>query len=59
MMGGGTVMIITKNQVVKMLLKYINRQMKLSALVERAEKMMQAADFKDNNFDVIRMLFHI
>jgi len=47
-------MVITKNQVVEMLLKYINRQMKLSALVDWAEKMMQDADFEDKNFDVIR-----
>lgn len=49
-----TVMDITKNQVVEMLLKYINRQMKLSALVDWAEKMMQGADFEDKNIDVIR-----
>jgi len=47
-------MVITKNQVVEMLLKYINRQMNLSALVDWAEKMMLDADFEDNNFDVIR-----
>jgi cobyrinic acid a,c-diamide synthase len=37
-----------------MLLKYINRQMDLSALVDWAEKMMQDADFEDKNFTVIR-----
>ena len=47
-------MVITKNQVVGMLLNYINRQMNLSALVDWAEKMMQDADFEDKNFDVIR-----
>jgi hypothetical protein len=47
-------MVITKIQVVKMLLKYINRQMNLAALVDWAEKMMQGADFEDKNFDVIR-----
>jgi hypothetical protein len=53
-------MIITKNQVVEMLLKYINRQINLSALVDWAEKMMQDADFEDKNFDVIRdVLSHI
>ena len=53
-------MIITKNQVVEMLLKYINRQINLSALVDWAEKMMQDADFEDMNFDVIRdVLSHI
>jgi hypothetical protein len=53
-------MVITKNQVVEMLLKYINRQINLSALVDWAEKMMQDADFEDMNFDVIRdVLSHI
>ncbi len=53
-------MVITKNQVVEMLLKYINRQINLSALVDWAEKMMQDADFEDKNFDVIRdVLSHI
>ena len=53
-------MVITKIQVVEMLLKYINRQMNLSALVDWAEKMMQDADFEDNDFDVIReMVSHI
>ena len=37
-----------------MLLKYINRQMNLFALVDWAEKMMQDSDFEDKNFDVIR-----
>jgi hypothetical protein len=47
-------MVITKNQVVEMLLKYINREIGLAALVEWAEKMMQDADFEDKNFNVIR-----
>ena len=34
-------MVITKSQVVEMLLKYINRQMDLPALVDWTEKMMQ------------------
>ena len=42
-------MVIMKNQVMEILLKYINRQMNLSALVDWAAKMMQAADFEDNN----------
>jgi hypothetical protein len=53
-------MVITKSQVVEMLLKYINRQMDLPALVDWAEKMMQDADFEDKNFNVIRdVLSHI
>jgi cobyrinic acid a,c-diamide synthase len=47
-------MIITKKQVVDTLLKYINRQMKLAALVDWAEKMMQEAEFEDKNFEAIR-----
>jgi hypothetical protein len=53
-------MVITKNQVVEMLLKYINRQMDLPTLVDWAEKMMQVADFEDKNFAVIRdVLSHL
>jgi len=53
-------MVITKSQVVEMLLKYINRQMDLPALVDWAEKMVQDADFENKNFNVIRdVLSHI
>ncbi len=47
-------MLLTKTMLVDMLLKYINRQISLQALIDWAEQMMQDADFEDAHFDLIR-----
>lgn len=51
---GGIVMIVTKNLLTDMLIKYINREIDLSSLVSWAEDMMREADFEDRNFNIVR-----
>jgi len=47
-------MIVTKRDIVEMLLKYINRQIDLPILVDWAEEAIREADFETDNFDLIR-----
>jgi cobyrinic acid a,c-diamide synthase len=47
-------MIVTKRDVVEMLLKYINREIDLPALVNWAEEAIKEADFETENFELIR-----
>jgi hypothetical protein len=47
-------MIVTKNDLAGMLLKYINHEINLYALVNWAEKAMMDADFEKASFNLIR-----
>jgi hypothetical protein len=47
-------MIVTKKDVVEMLLKYINRKIDLLILVNWAEEAIKEADFEAENFELIR-----
>ena len=45
---------ITRKNVAEMILKYINRELSLSNLVDWAEDTMMESDFEDQYFDIIR-----
>ncbi len=47
-------MVITKNILADMIMKYINRTINLSALVEWAENTLREDDFDKSNFELIR-----
>ena len=47
-------MIITKEILANMLIKYINRKIDLSVLVDWAEEMIRESDFEDENFELLR-----
>ena len=47
-------MLLTRKALVGMLIKYINREINLSALIDWAEDMIKEADFEDENFELIR-----
>ncbi len=46
-------MIVTRKLLVEMLLKYINRSINLSELVDWAEEMVREADFEEGHFELI------
>ncbi len=46
-------MIVTRKLLVEMLLKYINRAINLSELVDWAEEMVREADFEEGHFELI------
>jgi hypothetical protein len=47
-------MVLTKKILADMLMRYINREIDLSSLVNWAENMMQESDFDSSNFEMIR-----
>lgn len=47
-------MLITKKMLVEMLLKYINRTIDLSNLINWAEEMIREADFEEGSFELLR-----
>lgn len=47
-------MIVTKKDLAGMLLKYINHEIDLPALVNWAEEVMMAADFEKASFNLLR-----
>ncbi len=47
-------MILTRELLAQMLMRYINREIDLSDLVRWAEDMLREADFEDRNFELIR-----
>jgi len=46
--------IVTKKMLADMLMKYINREIDLSSLVDWAENIMRESDFESSNFELIR-----
>ena len=51
---------LTKKLLADMLIKYINREIGLPALVDWAEEMIREADFESDSFEIIRdILAHI
>jgi hypothetical protein len=47
-------MLVTRKTLVDMILKYINRTINLSGLVDWAEEMIKESDFEEGNFELIR-----
>ncbi len=47
-------MLLTKKTLADMLIKYINREINLPALVNWAEDMIKEADFESRSFELIR-----
>ncbi len=47
-------MLVTKKVFVDMLIKYINRTIELSTLIDWAEEMIREADFEERNYKLIR-----
>ena len=47
-------MILTRELLAEMLMRYINREIDLSSLVSWAEDMLRDADFEDRSFELIR-----
>jgi len=47
-------MILTRKLLAEMLIKYINREIDLSSLVNWAEDTMREADFENSSFELIR-----
>ena len=47
-------MILTRELLAEMLMRYINREIDLSSLVSYAEDMLRDADFEDRSFELIR-----
>lgn len=45
---------VTKKLLAGMLMKYVNREIDFSALVNWAEEMMRESDFESSGFEVIR-----
>ncbi len=53
-------MILTTKALADMIIRYINRQMDLSGLVDWAENMMRESDFEAEHFEIIRdVLAHV
>jgi hypothetical protein len=47
-------MIVTKRDIMEMLLKYINRKIDLHILADWAEEAIKEADFETENFELVR-----
>lgn len=47
-------MLVTRKTLVDMLLKYINRTIDMSKLVDLAEEMIRESDFEEGSFELIR-----
>ena len=47
-------MLVARKTLVDMLLKYINRTIDLSKLVDWAEEMIRESDFEEESFELIR-----
>lgn len=47
-------MIVTKKVFANMLIKYINREIDLSSLIDWAEDMIKEADIENENFELLR-----
>ena len=47
-------MLVTRKKLVDMLLKYINRTIDLTNLVDWSEEMIREADFENGSFELIR-----
>ena len=47
-------MILTRELLAEMLMRYINREIDLSSLISWAEDMLRDADFEDMSFELIR-----
>ncbi|MDO9287393.1 MAG: hypothetical protein Q7T83_01230 [Thermodesulfovibrionales bacterium] len=47
-------MILTRKLLAEMLIKYINREIDLSSLINWAEDTMREADFENSSFELIR-----
>ncbi len=47
-------MIVTRKILAEMLMKYINREIELKALIDWAENMINEADFEDKSFELIK-----
>ena len=47
-------MILTNKALADMIMRYINRQIDLSGLVDWAENMMRESDFESEHFEVIK-----
>lgn len=47
-------MLVTREMLVEMLLKYINRTIALSKLIDWAEEMLREADIEEGSFELIR-----
>jgi len=47
-------MVVTRKTLVDMLIKYINRTITLSSLVDWAEDTIKEADFEEGSFELIR-----
>ncbi|MEW6108479.1 MAG: hypothetical protein AB1632_04815 [Nitrospirota bacterium] len=53
-------MMVTRKILAEMLMKYINREIGLTVLIDWAEDMINEADFEDKNFELIKdILAHI
>ncbi len=53
-------MILTTEALADMIIKYINRRIDLSGLVDWAENMMRESDFEAEHFEIIRdVLAHV
>lgn len=47
-------MLLTKKALADMLIKYVNRNIDLTSLVQWAEDMIEKADFENGSFELIR-----
>lgn len=47
-------MIVTKKVLANVLIKYINREIDLSGLIDWAEDMIKEAEFENGNFELLR-----
>ena len=47
-------MLVTRKKLVDMLLKYINRTIDLTNLIDWSEEMIREADFENGSFELIR-----
>ena len=47
-------MVLTKQELADMLMRYVNRETDLPSLVHWAEDMMRESDFESSGFEVIR-----
>lgn len=50
-------MTLTKRELAERLMRYINREIDLPALVSWAEDMIRDADFENSSFELIRDIF--
>lgn len=47
-------MMVTRKTLADILIKYINREIDLSRLIDWAEDMIKEGDFEDENFELLR-----